>query len=377
MGVKQGCVLSPLLFNLFINKLPGVYDSLCDPVYIKKDPISCLMFADDCVVLSQSMAGLQRAINKTANHFESLGLSVNVSKTKVIIFNSRGLSPRHMPQYVFNINGSPLVNCESYVYLGLIFKPSGAVTAAVKELHAKASRAWFSISNIVYQNKRMPVSRALKLFDSLVSPISLYGCEFWTPLNLPASCFIDQDSFLRSWETFLPELHNQRVCRMVLSVHKKASRLAILGELSRYPVLLKAISQCLKYEWSLLNHTPANSIVALAFNEIQELADSGIDCWLSKVNKMKSLLGIGNIPSHFSPLVAGKKIKKLLQSKFESFWLKEINKTKLGQDGEDHNKLRFYKQLKGCFKREPYIDLVNNRNQRACLTRLRVSSHQL
>ena len=263
------------------------------------------------------------------------------------------------------------------MYLGLIFKPSGAVTAAVKELHAKAGRAWFSISNIVYQNKRMPASRALKLFDSLVSPVSLYGCEFWTPLNLPASSFTEQDRLLRSWETFLPELHNQRVCRMILSVHKKTSRLAILGELSRFPILLKALAQCLKYEWSLFNHTPTNSIVSLAFSEMQELADSGIVCWLTRVRSIKSLLGFENIPSHVSPSIAGKRITRFLQSKFESFWLKEINSAKIGHHGMDHNKLQFFNQLKGCFKREPYIDLVNNRNQRSCLTRLRVSSHQL
>ena len=150
---------------------------------------------------------------------------------------------------------------------------------------------------------------------------------------------------------------------MILCVHKKTSRLAILGELSRYPILLKALSQCLKYEWSLQNHTPMNSIVALAFSEMQELTDSGTECLLSRVRQIKALLGLGNIPSQLSPFAAGKKITTILQSKFESFWLKEVDTIKLGQDGVDHNKLRLYNQLKGCFKREPYIVLVNNRNQ--------------
>ena len=248
---------------------------------------------------------------------------------------------------------------------------------AVKELHTKASRAWFSISKIIFQNKRLPISQALKLFDSLVSPISLYSCEFWTPLNLPESCFSDQDSLIRSWETFLPELHNQRLCRMVLSVHKKTSRLAILGELSRYPVILRAFSQCLKYEWSLSRNSTPNSLVSLAYSEMSEMADAGTDCWLSKVRKIKSLLGFHNLSPQLKPNIVGKKISRFLNSKFEAFWLKEVNTKKVGQDGLDHNKLRVYNQLKGCFKREPYLDLVCNRNQRSFLTRLRVSSHQL
>ena len=164
---------------------------------------------------------------------------------------------------------------------------------------------------------------------------------------------------------------------MVLGVHKKTSRLAILGELSRNPLLLKALSQCLKYDWSLSNKATQNSLVALAYSEMQEMADSGIDCWLSKVRKIKSLLGFRDIQSHHSPDTVGKKITNFLCSQFESFWLREVNTIKLGNDGGDHNKLRFYKLFKGCFKREPYLDLVTNRNQRASLTRLRVSSHQL
>ena len=43
----------------------------------------------------------------------------------------------------------------------------------------------------------------------------------------------------------------------------------------------------------------------------------------------------------------------------------------------DHNKLRVYRQFKGSFSAEPYVDLVRNRNQRHFLTRFRVSSHNL
>ena len=58
-------------------------------------------------------------------------------------------------------------------------------------------------------------------------------------------------------------------------------------------------------------------------------------------------------------------------------FLTEINKIKLGNDHKNHNKLRFYSSIKGCFKKEPYIDLIPNRAQRADLTRLRMSSSRL
>ena len=82
-GVKQGCIFSPLLFNFYINKLPDVYDSDCHPVTVNSKPVHCLMWADDCVVLSTSEHGLQRSIDRTVGYFAELGLMSIPKKIKL------------------------------------------------------------------------------------------------------------------------------------------------------------------------------------------------------------------------------------------------------------------------------------------------------
>ena len=67
-------------------------------------------------------------------------------------------------------------------------------------------------------------------------------------------------------------------------------------------------------------------------------------------------------------------LTKHIRSKFEVYWLKQINTLRIGPDGNDHNKLRTYKLFKGSFRAEPYIEQVINRNQRSFLTRLRISA---
>ena len=177
-GVKQGCSISPFIFNLFIDKLPTVYDESCDGVELGERKLNCLMWADDCVVFSLSPKGLQNSIDRTVNFFTKLGLSVNIKKTKCMIFNKRGLRPKFFPSIKFYINAQMLENAESYTYLGVVFVPSGSPSAATKELYLKASRSWFSISHVIYQNKKMPVRRALQLVDSLVTrwPCTLLRC---------------------------------------------------------------------------------------------------------------------------------------------------------------------------------------------------------
>ena len=99
--------------------------------------------------------------------------NATVKKTKILIFNKSG---RVLKGFKFFLNGIELEVAESYQYLGIKVRPSGSFTAAAEELTAKARRAWFSISGIVYKDKRISVERAFQPFDSLVSPVALYGC---------------------------------------------------------------------------------------------------------------------------------------------------------------------------------------------------------
>ena len=374
-GVFQGCNMSPLLFNLYTSQLPKVYDDLCDPVFVNNQPVHALAWADDTVVFSLSEAGLKRSIDKTVSFYQDLGLSVNVKKTKVMIFNKRGLGPRHFSQNKFLAAGLQLEIVEQYTYLGVVFIPSGAVYEATDTLATKCSRAWFSLSNFLYENKRLSVDKYQKLIDSLVLPVGLYASELLAPLSLPAKSFLSTDNLLQAWEGFYLETVNQRACRLLLSVQKKTSRLAVLGELGRYPVLIRAIVQSIMYEHCILKYQPG-ALVGQALSEMQVLGDS--KSWQGRVKCMKTLLDIPEYPEYWSEKRVSKNITDKIQSKFEIFFKEEINKVKLGAgDGTDHNKLRFYKTFKGCFKPEYYISNIDNRNQRAWISRLRTSSHRL
>ena len=65
-----------------------------------------------------------------------------------MIFNPRGLSGEAFSGCKFCIDDRILTIANSYVYLGLVFKPSGTVAAAIEELNSKASKAWFAVSNV-------------------------------------------------------------------------------------------------------------------------------------------------------------------------------------------------------------------------------------
>ena len=91
IGVKQGCVISPTLFNLYLNDLPDIFeDREADPPVINGKKVNCLMYADDIAILYTSMNVLQHCLDKLHNYCTGWYLNMNTDKTKIVIFNKTG-----------------------------------------------------------------------------------------------------------------------------------------------------------------------------------------------------------------------------------------------------------------------------------------------
>ena len=88
-GVKQGCNLSPCLFNTFVNDICNKVNNL-DPVDLNGLKFNCILYADDLLLLSTTHEGLQNGIDAIKLYCDNWKLKVNIVKTKVLIFNALG-----------------------------------------------------------------------------------------------------------------------------------------------------------------------------------------------------------------------------------------------------------------------------------------------
>ena len=117
-GVKQGCKLSPLLFSLMINEVIKKLDANLTSGY-QFNPgsyvIKSLLFADDLALPSDTPRGLQQAINLANDSARELGLSINIDKTKVIVFRKGGFLNKDEK---WHIDGTMIDVVNNYKYLG-------------------------------------------------------------------------------------------------------------------------------------------------------------------------------------------------------------------------------------------------------------------
>ena len=94
--------------------------------------ISCLLFADDLVLLSSTESGLQRALNSFADACNTAGMRISMAKTKVLYLL------RNPDQCVLQVNEATLKQVEKFKYLGVAFTSDGRQD---KELDTRISKA--------------------------------------------------------------------------------------------------------------------------------------------------------------------------------------------------------------------------------------------
>ena len=190
MGVRQGDVLSPNIFKIFINDLPSYLNDTPDLVFVNDLPLNCLMYADDIVLLSTTPAGLQDKLNKLHKFCEDWCLEVNVSKTKVLVFNK----PGRLLENMFYFNEECLENVRHYRYLGVHFSASGVFNFAKDDIFKKSLKASFKLTKLTTTGEPS-MKTSLHLYDHLLKPIVLYGSEIWgtfktnTSTCKKSSCF--------------------------------------------------------------------------------------------------------------------------------------------------------------------------------------------
>ena len=191
-GVRQGCPLSPTLFNIFLDDLvKDLNNANTSPLQFENEPITCLLYADDIIILSSTHTGLQNCLDVLHDYCNKWKLSINKSKSKCMTFYKNCSKYKH----TFFIDTAELQNVTEFTYLGIKLDAACSFKQTLQLLSSKANSAIFAL-NSRYKIKHLPIVAALKLFDSTIAPILLYGSEVWGAFEISTPDQWDKTSFI-------------------------------------------------------------------------------------------------------------------------------------------------------------------------------------
>ena len=201
------------------------------------------MYADDLLILSETEAGLRASINKLHSYAKKWQLSVNIKKTKLMVFNKMRI---HHPLSI--LLGNQIINsCLEYDYLGITFTPNGSFKLARESLYKKARKAYYSFLNDINIQSGAQISTMKKLFHTLVKPILLYNCEVWGSFLKPRSQSLDYFISNMFDDRYYHEALLNKSCKHMLGVNSRSSNDAVRGELGMYPLYVYIYKQIVKF----------------------------------------------------------------------------------------------------------------------------------
>ena len=142
-GVRQGCVLSPYLFNVYAERARReALDGYDKGFRIGGRVINNLRYADDIVLIATSVSDLQQLVDRVRLASQKLGLIINTAKNKVMV------SARATVVASIIVNGQSLEQVSSFVYRGATFKEDGSCTPEIRKRLAMGRSVMQSLSKI-------------------------------------------------------------------------------------------------------------------------------------------------------------------------------------------------------------------------------------
>ena len=202
-GVRQGCVLAPTLFNVFIDfivrvsqdpeRVSGVEikyrikDGLMwhtaanlrdSGVYARADKtrLDATMYADDISLVSDNPEILKAMIMSLETAKQRYGMCINTGKTKILAY-----APPSNPAPDPVVLRGDVISCESnFRYLGSILRSDCGLVSEITQRIASASRVFYSLYPRLWKRSlQISLATKVRIYETLVLSILLYASETW------------------------------------------------------------------------------------------------------------------------------------------------------------------------------------------------------
>ena len=135
------------------------------------------MYADDVVLLSKTEGDANKVMKVLEDFCNLSGLRVNIDKTKVMLSKTKGKVEKIQP--IITYQGTPIEAVDSFKYIGLEIPSDHRWYKCATKRRENGKRAYYAFENMCREAEIQSWHLKKYLFDTLVTPVILYGVEVW------------------------------------------------------------------------------------------------------------------------------------------------------------------------------------------------------
>ena len=243
-GLRQGCNLSSILFNIFLNDL---FDETSDFINhcpnLDNHDIPALQYADDLCFLSITPIGLTKALNHLQKYCNTWKLSINPSKSKILIC-SKG--SKHTRYEHWSIQEEELEIVNKFTYLGYTFNSKGNASDHISKMKIKGKQAMNLLYTVHSKIPNINHTLVKRIYYTTIEPKFTYAIEIF--FHIPQA--INTINQIRAL-----------LCKKILYLPRNSSNTAARFELGTDNAYVSALIRACKFYWKKLNSNN-NSILS-------------------------------------------------------------------------------------------------------------------
>jgi len=314
-GVKQGCVLSPLLFNIFLSELGTRLGEGRKGVQLGNARIPALFYADDIVLIAKNEWEMNEQLTTVVTFMEERGLGLNFAKTKIMRI---GQATNDVIQWeIANARGEvkgAVDECKEYKYLGVTL----CAGSKGSRFSGHEKRKCKSTNNIFGMVKTM---------SARVSDVLTTGETLWKKKFLPCLIYGTEVVHVTKQTMHALETLQNKIGRWLLGVSQRVPAAAVRAELGWLSVEHEIIKKRALF-WGNLMEREENSWVGQALRV--ELMSKPHSSWVDAMSEVWNGIGYGG----------GKLGQKWKTHVKHSVWVVENEKWK--NDMSIHPTLAYY-----------------------------------
>ncbi|CAG9133694.1 unnamed protein product [Plutella xylostella] len=170
-GVRQGDVISPKLFTCALEDVFKLVEWKRLGINVNGEYISHLRFADDIVIMAETLEELGEMLTDLNDASKQVGLKMNMDKTKV-------MSNEHVSSSPVTVGGVTIEVVDQYPYLGQVIRLGKSNFD--KEVARRIQLGWAAFGKLRHIfTENIPQCLKTNVFNQCVLPVMTYGAETW------------------------------------------------------------------------------------------------------------------------------------------------------------------------------------------------------